>query len=193
MALYDISANTVRNFGAVGTLTNAGAVVVGANQTIGNAQLGGNSQAVLWDNATGAGTSLHGFLPTGYTGSTAISMDKNFANGPLLVSGTTASGVTDRYALRNFSGDLVEIDAPELASFKGDYTQTGGVVSNAGTIQWINPSGIYNLNGGSLYSSGSILGGISNGGGTLSGGMGSGSGGGIGAFSASGGYTQGSG
>ncbi|WP_395088241.1 hypothetical protein [Armatimonas sp.] len=189
-SVYEIGSATTRDLAVVGT--GASAVMVGANQTVGNATVSGSNRAVFWDNATGAATNLHGYLPTGYTSSSAVGIDKNFADGPLLIAGFNNLGQEDRFALRRFGGALTEIDTPELASFPGDYTQTGGVVSNAGTIQWTNPSGIYNLNGGYLYSTGSILGGISNGGGVLSGGLnGGGSGGGIGGFSASGGYGQG--
>lgn len=195
VAVYEIASGTTRNLGTIGSLTGASTVMVGANQTVGTAQQAGSNRAVLWDNATGAGTNLHGYLPSGYTSSSAIAIDKNFADGPLLLNAFNNLGQSDTYALRRFGGATVEIDTPEIATFDRDYTQSGGGVSNAGTIQWTNPSGIYTLSGGGyLYSTGSILGGISNGGGTLSGGLGSGgSGGGIGAFSATGGYAQGSG
>lgn len=191
-AVYEIASSTTRNLGTIGSLTGASAVMVGANQTVGTAQQAGSNRAVLWDNATGAGTNLHGYLPSGYTSSSAVGIDKNFADGPLLISGFNNLGQEDRFALRRFGGATVEIDTPEIATFDRDYTQGGGGVSNAGTIQWTNPSGIYTLSGGGyLYSTGSILGGINNGGGVVSGGLGSGgSGGGIGAFSATGGYTQ---
>lgn len=182
VAVYEIASATTRNLATIGT--GASAVMVGANQTVGTTTLGGSSKAVFWDNATGAATNLHSYLPSGYTSSAGVAIDKNFADGPLLVAANGSSG-EERFALRRFGGSLVEVDTPELATFSGDHTQTGGAVINRGTIQWTNPSGIYYLNGGSLTSTGSILGGISNGGGTLSGGGG--------AFSASGGYSQGAG
>ena len=40
---------------------------------------GDDNMVKLWDNATGAGTNLHGYLPSGYTSSSAIAIDKNFA------------------------------------------------------------------------------------------------------------------
>ena len=200
-SVYDISAGSTRNLGTLAGLTGGQIQMVGVNQTLGNAQQGANNHAVLWDNASGAETDLHSFLPIGYTASTAVGIDKNFADGSVLVRGTKASQ-TDTIVLRRFSGNAIIVGVDDQATFTDDYTQNTGDVVNDGTIRFINPNGIYNLRGGTL-TGGIILGGVSNGGGILSGGssggagggggMGGGSGGaggGIGAFSASGGYGQ---
>lgn len=198
-AVYDISTGSTRNLGTLAGLTGAKATMVGVNQTLGNAQQGANNHAILWENANGVETDLHAFLPIGYTASTAVGIDKNFADGSVLVRGM-AGAQTDTLVLRRFGGDAVIVGVDDQATFTSDYTQNTGDVVNDGTIRFTNPSGIYNLRGGTL-TGGILLGGINNGGGILSGGgsgggagggggTGGGAGGGIGALSASGGYSQ---
>lgn len=208
-AIYEIAANTMRTLGTLSGVSGVSVSGIGANQTIGNGTSSGQQVGLLWNNATGAATNLHAFLPAGYVSSTTLDIDKNFADGPILLNATTSGGVTDQVVLRRvIDSAFVGIGADETATFENDYTQTGGVVSNGGTIQWTNPPRSWVLLGGLLTGTGILNGGVLNtGGGTLSGGLssgGSGSGGsgggfsgsggagsGIGAFSATGGYTQG--
>lgn len=213
-ALYDTAAGITRTLGAMAGLSVTGPVGIGANQTIGNGYTSGNQngRALLWDNATGAATNLHGFLPSGYAVSSAVSIDKSFADGPVLVNATKTTGETDQYALRRLSGALNGISSDEIATFEEDHTQTDGIVANAGTIRWTNPPHTWNLQGGLLTGTGFLGGSVNNTGGTLSGGMlgsgggsggsggsgggggfggGSGGGSGIGSFTAGGGYFQG--
>ena len=187
--LYDYVTNTATTFSKIG-LTNTGIKQIGNGQSVGDGTNAATNKtnALRWDNATGAVTNLQAFLGTGYTASSVISVDKSVANGGILLSATRTNGASDYIALRQFAGSVVGIGDGEIATFIDDYTQTGGVVVNEGTIQWTNPPHYWNLQNGLLTGTGNFYGNLVNGGGTLSGGGAGGSGGGNGGGGGGGGF-----
>lgn len=206
--LYDYATNMTTTLSKAG-LTSTTMKQIGVGQSVGNGTNSATNQqnALRWDNTTGAVTNLHDLIKSaGYTSSSVINVDKQYEGGGILLSADRASG-TDYIALRQFTGTVVGVGEGEIATFIDDYTQTGGVIINEGTIQWTNPPHWWNLQNGLLTGSGYFYGNINNNGGTLSGGgagggTGGGTGGGggfggdggggsgIGAFTSTGGYMQ---